>query len=565
MSPKMTIDEIVSFVREKAVSQDYREFMLTLAKQIIDIDNTPDQPLEQIAANENKVLDILRKAINNFANKQISTELVPIDPEIAKHPYYTNPYYCADENHPDGLPAEQAYKNRFNLFAIVNPQIKSQTGKPVILNAHIDTVAPFFPCKIDEKYIHGRGACDDKGLVVMLIASMKLIAEIEEKIGLVSAKRVYQFVIEEETGGNGSLSAERDKRFAGWETIVCEATEFIPHPANRGAMWFKLEMNTKNNINTLDIIPFVILELTAEGRKLREESNLELFPKEYVQVNLGTLNSFGRHPSAVNDYFSVIISPSQTPNDKLDEQELHQVIQTGITKYCKIYGDKTTEDELKQHYVLTKIDSGFKLEIFGLGGHMSALLMRDNALTKAGFILSELIMNLRQEKKLQFDIISEDKDFNPSHLELTGGVGFTPVHKMSDLQLRLNEAVKRGIQNFNEITGLNIGTEIFRMSFDMLHNEAYASPVDCPAMKAFEWAHCKEQIAFPKPIAFRASCDARIYANSGHNTVTFGPGHLKDAHSEQEKLSIEELQKGLEMITLATIALITGEYESNCK
>ncbi len=566
MSSKIKSDEITAFVKERATSREYREFMLKLAKQIIDINNTPTQPLEQIAENENKVFDILRKTINDFADKQISTELVPIDPEISKHPYYTNPYYCADENHPDGLPAEQTYKNRFNLFAIVNPQLKSQTGKPVILNAHIDTVAPFFPCTIDEKYIHGRGACDDKGLVVMLIASMKIISEIEEKIGLVAAKRVYQFVIEEETGGNGSLSADRDKRFSGWETIVCEATELVPHPANRGAMWFKLELNTQNKANSLEIIPFVILELTAEGRKLREETNIDLFPREYVQVNLGTLNSFGKHPSAVNDYLSFIISSTASSSEsELSEDDLHNAIKTGIEKYCKIYGDKTTEDELNRHYVLTETDKGFKLEIFGLGGHMSALLLRDNALTKAGFILNEIIATLKQERKLEFEIRCDERNFNPYNLEMTGGVGFTPVHKMSDLQVRLSNAVERGIQKYKEITGDNIDLDIFKISFDMLHNEAYASPVDCPAMKAFEWAYCKEQMNFPQPIAFRASCDARIYANNGHNTVTFGPGHLKDAHSDQEKLSIEELQKGLEMITLATIALISGEYDLNCK
>ncbi len=564
MSPKIKVDEITNFVKEQAKSQQYRDFMLNLAKQIIDINNTPDQPLEQIAENENKVFNILRKTINSFESKQISTELVPIDPEIEKHPYYTNPYYTANEQYPNGLPAEQAYKNRFNLFAIVNPKLKAKNGKPVILNAHIDTVAPFFPCKIDEKYIHGRGACDDKGLVVLLIASMKLINEIEEKIGLVSSKRVYQFVIEEETGGNGSLSAERDTRFSGWETIVCEATELIPHPANRGAMWFKLEMDTTENINTIEIIPFIILELTAEGRKLREETNLELFPKNYVQVNLGTLNSFGRHPSAVNDYISVTLKPNN-PDTQLNEQELHQIIKNGIEKYCKIYGDKTTEDELKQHYILTAQPNGeFKLEIFGLGGHMGALLLRDNALAKAGFILAEIITTLKAEKNLQFDIITNEEKFNPKHLELTGGVGFTPAHKMSDLQTRLKQAVTRGIQTYNNITNKNISPDIFNLSFDMLHNEAYASPVDCPAMKAFQWAYCKQQMEFPKPIAFRASCDARIYANSGHNTVTFGPGYLKDAHSEQEKLSILELQKGLEMVTLATIALISGEYELNC-
>ncbi len=559
MSEKINFEGIADFIKTAAHSDEYREFMLSLAKRIIDINNTPDQPLHQIAENENKVFDILKEAVGSFVDNKVSIELVPIDPKISEHPYYTNPYYTADEQHPNGLPADAVYKNRFNMFTIVNPQKELSKGKPVILNAHIDTVAPFFPCTIDDEYLRGRGACDDKGLVIMLTASMKILADAEKKFGAIpSQQRVYQFVIEEETGGNGSLSADTDERFAGWETIVCEATELIPHPANRGAMWFKLEMQT-DETNTLDIIPFVILELTAEGRKLREETNLDLFPKEYVQVNLGTLNSFGRHPSAVNDYLAFNLSASKN----LSADDIQKLIEIGVKKYCEIYGDKTN-DELKQHYQLSQSADGFKLEIFGLGGHMSALLLRDNALTKAGFILSELIIGLAK-RGIKLNITCDEKDFNPHKLELTGGVGFTPVHKMAALQERLKDAVRRGIKKHNEMLQANVADDIFKLTCDMLHNEAYASPADCPSMKAFRWAYCKKQMDFPKPIAFRASCDARIYANNGHNTITFGPGTLKDAHSDDEKLSIEQLQKGLELITLTTLSLITGEYESDCK
>jgi acetylornithine deacetylase/succinyl-diaminopimelate desuccinylase-like protein len=78
-------------------------------------------------------------------------------------------------------------------------------------------------------------------------------------------------------------------------------------------------------------------------------------------------------------------------------------------------------------------------------------------------------------------------------------------------------------------------------------------------MKAFESAYRVMNLAWPKPIAFRASCDARIYGNSGHNTITFGPGNLADAHSDHEKISIEDLQKGLQLITLTTLALTSGD------
>src|ERR1044071_5138116 len=47
--------------------------------------------------------------------------------------------------------------DRFNLFAA--------WGEPVVvLSTHIDTVPPFFPSGEDAEHLHGRGACDAKGI-----------------------------------------------------------------------------------------------------------------------------------------------------------------------------------------------------------------------------------------------------------------------------------------------------------------------------------------------------------------------------------------------------------------
>jgi len=143
---------------------------------------------------------------------------------------------------------------------------------------------------------------------------------------------------------------------------------------------------------------------------------------------------------------------------------------------------------------------------------------------------------------------------------VTGGVGFTPTHAMATLQQRMRATVARAIGIYNQCVHKSVPDTLFTMTFDMLHNEAYASPVDCPAMQAFERAYGEMGLAWPRPVAFRASCDARIYGNSGHNTITFGPGDLADAHSQHEKISLEQLQKGLALITLVTLFLTTGRF-----
>jgi acetylornithine deacetylase len=60
---------------------------------------------------------------------------------------------------------------RFNLFA--------QWGPPLLvtLSTHIDTVPPFIPSSEDETHIHGRGACDTKGIIASMIKAAEALLE----------------------------------------------------------------------------------------------------------------------------------------------------------------------------------------------------------------------------------------------------------------------------------------------------------------------------------------------------------------------------------------------------
>ncbi len=570
MKAAFDFKEISNYIKSRAQSAEFRDYMVKMLSEMVGVNNTPTQPLATIAANEKKVLDIVEKAVREIGKSDVTVEHAPIDPDISEHPYYTHPYYTADGDNPKGLPVETVYKDRYNLFAIVKPEQSSDRGRAVILNAHVDTVAPYYPLKKDDKYLYGRGAVDDKGSVVTLVASLKLLAEVEAKFGKIPAQpQVYQFVIEEETGGNGSLSAAMDKRFVGYEAIICEATEGIPYPANRGAMWFRMDMATSAGNNVAEIIPFILAELAKEGQQLRSETNLPLFPKEYVQVNLGGLdNVFGEHPSSVQNYLAYEFTIRGEGKDPLSL--LKSTIDQAILEYCRIYADRTKEAnpdtgkaKLEKHYQLTEIGKDgkgrrYKLEVFGIAGHMSALLLCDNALIKGGYIMQALISTLyRMGEEVEYRL-AYDK-FDANKLLLLGGVGFTPAHPMEQLQRRMREAARRGIRRYNQAAKKSVNENIITMTFDMLHNEAYASPVDCPAMQAFQKAYRRMGLAWPKPVAFRASCDARIYGNNGHNTITFGPGMLADAHSDQEKIAIDQMQKGLELVTLTTLALTSGE------
>ena len=92
---------------------------------------------------------------------------------------------------------EQPLDNgRFNVIAA--------TGEPhITFSTHFDCVPPFFPSRIEGDLLHGRGACDAKGiLAVQIAAAERLRASGESRVGLV-------FVAGEERGSDGAMAANR--------------------------------------------------------------------------------------------------------------------------------------------------------------------------------------------------------------------------------------------------------------------------------------------------------------------------------------------------------------------
>lgn len=82
--------------------------------------------------------------------------------------------------------------------------IYAHRGAPVVVfSTHLDTVPPDLPHTETESRIHGRGACDAKGIAaVMVTAAEELHTAGEDRIGLL-------FVVGEENGSDGALVAHR--------------------------------------------------------------------------------------------------------------------------------------------------------------------------------------------------------------------------------------------------------------------------------------------------------------------------------------------------------------------
>jgi len=86
--------------------------------------------------------------------------------------------------------------SRFNVIATVaDPQI--------VFSTHFDCVPPFFPSRLSDDRIYGRGACDAKGILAAQVAAAdRLRHQGEMRVGLV-------FVVGEERGSDGAREANK--------------------------------------------------------------------------------------------------------------------------------------------------------------------------------------------------------------------------------------------------------------------------------------------------------------------------------------------------------------------
>jgi acetylornithine deacetylase len=90
---------------------------------------------------------------------------------------------------------QEVAPGRANVLARAGARLR------VVLSTHMDTVPPFIPSREDATHIHGRGACDAKGIIAaQLMAAERLRGEGLGELGLL-------FTVDEELGSLGARAA----------------------------------------------------------------------------------------------------------------------------------------------------------------------------------------------------------------------------------------------------------------------------------------------------------------------------------------------------------------------
>ncbi|PKO18922.1 hypothetical protein CVU37_06005 [candidate division BRC1 bacterium HGW-BRC1-1] len=532
--------------------------------QLVEVDTTPKPQARACAAAE----DVCFAAVERWlagAAPAVTCERRPIRAgAIAAHPYFSRPYYLADLPAEPEAAARAGYEGRSNLVAHLPGE-----GPGLVFNAHIDTVPPHIVPRSEGDVLHGRGSADDKGGVAAIVLAAGLLEQARERFGVVpSCDLRMQFVIDEETGGNGSLSVTHEADQVCDAVVVLECTDLQPHPANRGAVWYRMAVGATNcngtpKPNLLETAAFAVGAMEEEGRALRAESNHDMFPQRPVQTCHGMLGGFGTHPSRVHDFVPLRMTWSGVPHSLLVRE-----VDAALADYIAAYGDKTIpgvgDALLAQHLAWRDVGTDEAvLDVFGLSGHMGATLRLDGAITKAMWIVRHLSRVARTKGGAWASVRCDLEGGTPDDLILEGGQGFLPTHELPEVTARMSDAARCGVATYEREAGLATGAVRLAMDFEKLHNAAFSRPADSTAMRAMVSALQAAGAPLRGAIAgWTVSCDARIFAERfpDADVVTFGPGALAVAHSAEERVDMHDVMRAA--VALAHLALNFGRKAS---
>jgi acetylornithine deacetylase len=211
-----------------------------------------------------------------------------IHPEITRHPSYTN------------HPLTRLGPERFNLRARKRSQ--GENAPSVLFNGHIDVVpttpdfARPFSARVEDGRIYGRGACDTKNNILMLLEAIRFL----EASGVGLGKNVdADFVIEEEIGGNGTLSTILHGVEA-QEVIMLEPTDSRVYCGHRGCLSFEVAVRGRavhmggddTGISAIERTFDVIRVLKELEKRLLAEARDDPDFKQWsrpVQINVGVI------------------------------------------------------------------------------------------------------------------------------------------------------------------------------------------------------------------------------------------------------------------------------------
>ncbi|PFG06017.1 peptidase [Bacillus sp. es.034] len=284
---------------------------------------------DSVRGNESKAQAIIIEKCRKLGLELDIWEIKETD--IKHHPFYK----CDRTN----------FKGNPNVVGVLKG---TGGGKSLLLNGHIDVVPegdrrdwshdPYSGLIKDGK-LYGRGATDMKGGSVALLLAIEVIQELNIPL---KGDVIFQSVIEEESGGTGTL-ATLIRGYKADAVIIPEPTNMKIFPKQQGSMWFRLNVKGKSahggtryeGVNAIEKAYKVIhvLQQLENARNERVDDPLYRNIPIPLPVNIGRIES-GKWPSSVPDTAIIEGRIGVGPWETLHEVE--QEFSIGISKLKSI-------------------------------------------------------------------------------------------------------------------------------------------------------------------------------------------------------------------------------------
>lgn len=235
---------------------------------------------------------------------------------LTTHPYFASP--------------RKDFKGSPNVVGIFKG---TGEGRSIILNGHIDVVpegdtaqwkhSPYSGKVINGK-LYGRGATDMKGGNVSLLLALSAI----RALGIpLKGDVIFQSVIEEESGGAGTLAAIL-KGYHADAAIIPEPTNMKIFPKQQGSMWFRLSVKGRSahggtryeGVSAIEKALLVVEHVRELEKRRNERIDDPLYQNIPIPlpINIGKIQG-GDWPSSVPDFVQLEGRMGVSPDETMEE------------------------------------------------------------------------------------------------------------------------------------------------------------------------------------------------------------------------------------------------------
>ncbi|MGE6752379.1 peptidase [Rossellomorea sp. NPDC071047] len=256
--------------------------------------------------------------------------------EVKESDVCDHPFYRCDRENFEGNP---------NVVGVLKG---TGGGRSLLLNGHIDVVPEGdrknwtydpYGGVLEDGRLYGRGSTDMKGGSVALLLALEVVKELNIPL---KGDILFQSVIEEESGGTGTLAA-LVRGYKADAAIIPEPTNMKIFPKQQGSMWFRLKVKGKSahggtryeGVNAIDKAYTVIqtLQELELSRNKRVDDPLYRNIPIPIPINIGKIES-GKWPSSVPDLAIIEGRVGVAPWESL--QQVEKEVEDALSKMDKV-------------------------------------------------------------------------------------------------------------------------------------------------------------------------------------------------------------------------------------